>query len=233
LGKCNSCPSNWFVNNINLTFREDYENSEVRFFEVQTWPKFYAHVENLSIVNYTHHLRLGGLKAFMSLEGINRPKSVHFDGIVHWILRSPQNKTHSMEIATELVYHNGTAYKKVVQPFQLKIGPDDNDSFETAKEIHEGYYPKLYIGPEDGDKKDYYKIYAAQGQRIKITANATSITAPFFVLYLYDPEQNFVFASEREDHVQTIDFVVNSTGFWFIEIRIYASHGFYSIGVNQ
>lgn len=229
-----------FVNSANITFREDSENSEIRFFEVQAWPKFYSHAENLSIIDYAHHLPGSGLKAFMELTGVNRPKSVHFDGIVHWVLSSSKNETHSMEIATELVYYNGTVYKKIVQPFQLQIAPDDNDGFETAQEIREGYYPRLYIGPADvGDIRDYYKIYVAEGQRIKVDVNGTAWSwpilpnpSPNFNLYLYDPERNLVFASERENYFQSIDFVANTTGFWFIEVRVVGDYGFYSLTVS-
>lgn len=229
-----------FVNNVNITFREDYENSMIEFFEVQAWPEFYSRAENLSIVDYEHFLWKKGLKAFMELVGENRPKSVHFDGIVHWVLSSSKNETHSMEIALELVYYNGTTYKKVVQPFQLKIAPDNNDGFETAQEIREGYYPRLYIGPSDvGDIRDYYKIYVAEGQRIKVYVNGTAWSwpistnpSPYFGLYLYDPERNLVFASERENYFQSIDFVANTTGFWFFEVRIHGSYGFYSLGVS-
>lgn len=230
-----------FVNNVNITFREDYENSEIHFFEVQAWPMFYSHVENLSIIDYAHHLLGSDLKAFMELAGVNQPKSVHFDGIVHWILCNQKNKTRLMEIATELVYYNGTAYTKVVQTFQLKIAPDGNDSFDTAQEIREGYYTRLYIGPSDvGDIRDYYKIYVAKGQSIKVYVNGTAWSwsilhnpAPDFGLYLYDPERNLVVAKESRSYFEIIDVVANSTGFWFIEVRILENLGFYSLSVNQ
>lgn len=124
-----------FVNSVNITFSEDYGNSEIRFFEVQAWPKFYSHAENFSISDYAHHLWGSGLKAFMELTGVDHPKRVRFDGIVHWILRSPKDKTHLMEIATELVYYNGTAFKKIVQPFQLKIALGNNTVLKRLKKF--------------------------------------------------------------------------------------------------
>lgn len=219
-----------FISSINITFWEDYENSEVRFCEVQAWPKFYSHVENLSIVDYAHHLWGKGSKAFMELAGVNHPKSVYFHGTIHWILRSPQNKTHLMEIAVELVYFNGTAYRKIVHPFQLKIGPDDNDGFETAGEIAGTVY-SLYIGGYDTD--DYYKFYVQEGHKISIGVDMPRSPSPSVELLLYDPEQNY------KDHVRlnnppypSLNFTAGFSGYWYLRVRLVGDFGFYSLTVN-
>lgn len=220
-----------FVNYVNVTFEEDYESSEVNFFEAQVWPKFYSHVENLSIIGYRHNLLGRGLKAFMMLIGVNYPMSIHFDGIVHWILRSPQNKTHLIDITIELVYYDGTAYKRIVQPFQLKIGPDDNNDFQTATEIKDGKYTGLYLS--ELDNVDYYKIYVIQGQRVKVYVNGPWTPQPLFNFSVYDPEgkTTVVMATPREWHA--IDFISSSTGYWMIELRRMYAYGFYYIEVNE
>jgi len=227
-----------FVNSVSILLYEDYENSEINFFNVDTWPKFHAHVENLSIADYSHYQLGKGLKAFIKMTSVNRPKGAHFDGPLHWILRSPQDRSHSLEVAIEIVYYNGSAYSKVVQPFQLRIGPDDNNSFETAQEITEGYYPRFYIGarPDAGDFKDFFKIYVSQGQRIRVNVTGTDellIEVPVIHLYLYDHERNLVAAKERFDYFQTLDVAAYSSGFWFIEVRLDGGHGFYSLTISQ
>ena len=219
-----------FVNDVNITFWEGYEYSEVGFFEVHAWPKFYSHGENLSIVDYAHHLSGEGLKAFMELAGVNRPKSVHFSGIVHWILGSPIDQTHVMEAAVELVYFNGTVYKRLVQPYQLKVGPDDNNSFETADTIGQGADSWLYLGGYDVE--DYYKIHVEQGHVISINVSGTLLPKPAFYLDLYDPAGEWKAGSSRWDYSHTVTYVADSAGDWFIRTRVYENYGFYSLAVN-
>jgi len=220
-----------FISSVNITFWEDYENSEAEFFEVNAWPKFYSHVENLSIIDYAHHLWGKGLKAFMELAEVNRPKSVDFGGIVHWILGSPQNHTNQMEVDVELVYFNGTAYKKTVQPFLLEIGPDDNNSFETADEVTVEAYP-LYIGGYDTD--DYYKIYVNQGYAISVYVNITSALIPNIEIYLYDPEQNYKAHTSliAPPYYARLNFTADSSGYWFFRIRLLAGSGLYLLTIN-
>lgn len=252
-----------YIENVRLTFYDSYLNARINFFEEHQLLK----LQNLSIVN----LKDWASEAFIILNGVNRPGRVSLWAPVHWVFRSQNNQTHKLDVLSEVVYFNGTVHKNVVQPFEFKIAPDNNDSFETAQEIHDGHYPKLFIGPPDiGDVKDYYKIYATQGQRIGVYVNGlawsmpifngTSYLSPIFnvtdwswswlilgetwdpswpanplpnfSLYLYDPERNLV-AAKEENYIQDIDFVANSTGFWFIEVRIFENFGFYSLGVNQ
>jgi len=217
--------TNGYIKDVRLVFRENYENARINFFEDYQLMK----LENLSITGFKDWAR----EISINLTGVNRPSNVYFWAPVQWFLYSLENQTSRLDVFSEVVYFNGAVYKQVVQPFQLNIVPDNNDSFETAQEIHEGYYPRLYTS-QIGDEKDYYKIYATEGQRIKVIINATGRgpDSPLFGLYFYDPERNIVVANER-DFVHTIDFVANFTGFWFIEIRIYAGHGFYSLDVNQ
>lgn len=222
-----------FVKNVRLSFYEHYEDARIGIWIEN--PLF--HTKNLSIVESTS--KLTGKEAFVDLIGVNTPSSTDFWVPVRWMLRSPNNQTHQLDAISEVVYFNGTVYKKVVQPFQLKIVPDDNDSFETAEEIREGYYPKLFLGPPDGDIKDYYKINLSQGQRIEVYVNGTSWSwpistnpAPDFSLYLYDPERNLVVAKESRSYFEIIDDVANSAGFWFIEVRIFENLGFYSLTIS-
>jgi len=75
--------------------------------------------ENLSLTGYAGGHQ--GLRAYVSLKGVEQPKSAYFSAGTYWFLRTPHSQTHQLEVAYELTYYNGTAYKKVVQPFQLKL----------------------------------------------------------------------------------------------------------------
>jgi hypothetical protein len=57
------------------------------------------------------------------LTGISNSNMVGFKATGEWFLNdiSPDAKDHTLEIAFELAYYNGTAYKKFVQPFHLTI----------------------------------------------------------------------------------------------------------------
>ncbi len=224
-----------FVDNVNITFWEDYEDSEVWVPNAERETRFYEHLSNLSIVDWAQPFsrwwRLhDDVKAFIKADGVNQPSNVCFWSPAHWVLRSPRNQTHLMEVAVELVYFNGTAYKRIVQPYQLKIGPDDNNSFETADTIGQGVDSWLYLGGYDVE--DYYKIHVEQGYVISINVSGTFIPKPAFYLDLYDPEGEWKAGSSKWGYSHTITYVADSAGDWFIRTRVYENYGFYSLTVN-
>lgn len=216
-----------FIYSANITFWENYKSSFVNFFEDIAWPKYYAYVENLSIISRKDWLIEPGLKAFVELAGLNNPKSVSFSCFVDWVLRSPQNYTHQLEVRFELVYFNGTAYKRLTQPCMLKIGPDDNNSFEKAEEIAAGKTYRFYIGPND--KNDYYKVYLNEGCTANIEfLNWQTITVANCYLKLYSPDRKLS-ASTTYNYTHTITHQINYSGYWFIQVHWGAGFGFYTL----
>jgi hypothetical protein len=214
-----------FIHSANITFWEDYKNSFVNFFEDVAWPKQYAHVENLSIIRHKDWLIKPGLKAFVELAGLNNPKSVSFSCFVDWVLRSPQNYTHQLEVRFELVYFNGTAYNRLVQPFQLKIGPDDNNSFEKAEEIVAGKTYRFYIGPNDVD--DYYKVYLNEGSTVSIRLKGIAPPA-LCDLELYDNNGKLA-AYSNYDVSHNVTYTISSSGYWIIRVHQIENFGFYNL----
>jgi hypothetical protein len=225
-----------FVYSANVTFWEDHDNSYLYLF-----PMVSSGVQNLSVASYEYLLRSSGLKAFITLAAVNEPKIVYFADWVHWFFFSPYNYTHSMEVDVDLVYYNGSVFNRVVQPFFLKIGPDNNNDFQDATEITLGNYTRMYIGFNDA--VDYYKIQLDQGQRVSVYAYGTpkltvNDSEAVFNLYVYDPEQK-LFAEAIGPgpsgwyHTQELEFTSNSTGFWYIKIQdIPHSYGFYAMEVS-
>lgn len=107
-------------------------------------------------------------EAYFETGALNQLENASLSIFSWWAFFDTNDINHSVTLSFETIYFNGTFYEKVIQPIQLQITPDNNDSFETAQEIHEGAHPKLFIGPPDvGDVKDYYKITTSQGQRIR------------------------------------------------------------------
>ncbi|MDH5268227.1 MAG: hypothetical protein OEW62_11215 [Candidatus Bathyarchaeota archaeon] len=84
------------------------------------WVRLQLQLENLSLVDSADAARWR-TKAYIKLAGVNRTGSVHAGATAEWSLITPNTQSHQLEIAFEIVYYNGTAYNKVVQPFQLNI----------------------------------------------------------------------------------------------------------------
>lgn len=224
--------SEGFIALANITFWENYKESQVDFFEDTAWPKDYVSFKNLSITR--HYDSLGtygsGLKAFVELAGVNNPKSVSFGCFVNWVLRSPQNYTNNLRIIFELIHFNGTVYKRVIQPILLHVGPDDNNSFETADEIAVGETSRLYIGPNDVE--DYYKVYLSEGCNISIQLFKWSPGAVADVdLELYSPDGKLAARSTHE-FFHPIAYPINSSGYWFIRVRWREDFGSYTINIE-
>lgn len=220
--------SGGFINFANITFWGGYESSQVDLFGNDAWPKYFVSVENLSIIRHDDFLMGNGLKAFAELAGVNNPKSVSFGCFVNWVLRSPQNYTNQLEIRFELIYFNGTAYKRIVQPFILKTGLDDNNSFETATEIFVGKaYSRLYLGPNDVD--DYYRIYLTEGETISMQLSKWLPPAVANCnLELYNPDGKLATYSAH-NYTHTVTYSINLSGYWFIRVHWLDGFGFYTL----
>jgi hypothetical protein len=116
-----------FVEGCKVIFTGDFAQSEVDLFEIPAWPRFFSHAENLSIVDYAHHLLNDSYKGHVELKGIDHPRNAQFNGFIYWVIRAPENQTDLLNISIEIVYYDGQAYKKVIQPFMLKIESNSNN----------------------------------------------------------------------------------------------------------
>jgi hypothetical protein len=228
-----------FVHSVNITFNENYENSGVELFQIQHWSdpwSLFCHIANLSIVGYGDFTSLSlpmgtkGVKAFVAAESLNQSMSVHIDGIAGWFLMSPQWRTHYMQIMTEIIYYDGTAFRRVLQPFDLEIGPDDNNDWETAAEIHEGNYTGLYLC--ESDSVDFYKIQVSQGQRIRINVTGLDYPVLRFAVFLYDANEEPVLVSSEPDTHHEIEFTSGYTGYLYIKIQQVQFWGYYQVEVS-
>ena len=102
-----------YIESVHVVAHKD-QTSEVDWLETQ------FDFENLSLA-----ARADGYsrstQAYIKLAGVNHTGSVRAKAIVEWNLLTPNTQSHQLEIAFEITYYNGTAYNKVVQPFQLNI----------------------------------------------------------------------------------------------------------------
>jgi len=84
------------------------------------WKETAFHFENLSLVERVEGYK-SSTKAYVGLTGANHSDSVYFSSEISWDLLTPNNQSHQIRVAYELTYYSGTAYKKIIQPFELVI----------------------------------------------------------------------------------------------------------------
>jgi hypothetical protein len=100
-----------WISSVSLTLR-DSQPSKIHFREVD------IDIENLTLSDYAE----GYKKASVRLNSVNHPNKVHTLFLYFpWEILTSESESHQMEITCETTYYNGTAFNKVVQPFQLNI----------------------------------------------------------------------------------------------------------------
>lgn len=157
--------------------------------------------------------------------------------VVHWVLDTPNDVSHSLTITANLEYYEYTTGGQMIDKppittsVNLEIGPDDNDNFATADPIDTGVvYPNLYIGSNDGI--DYYKFHADAQFVIDVWAEAPSSDPhPNFYVDLYDPGENGKAGSGGYGRSHCFTFTADSTGDWFVKVRRHDNFGFYLLKV--
>lgn len=102
-----------YIESVHILAQKD-QTSQVDWLETQ------FDFENLSLAaradGYTWDTQ-----AYIKLADVNHTGSVYAKAIAEWSLITPNTQSHQMEVAFEITYYNGTAYNKIVQPFQLNI----------------------------------------------------------------------------------------------------------------
>ena len=223
--------SSGFIKNAYMVFEEDYGPS---IFDWSESNVNWAELQNLYMKEYADFGELdsaGSEKAFARMEAVDNPQSTSFHAVAHWALYSPKNYTHLMNATLELVYFNGTVYKKLVQLIELGTHPDSNNTPETAEKIQNGTYAGNCVGGYD--HHDYYSIYLTSNQKINVSVK-NMFGSTWYNLYVYDPSLNQKAFDETNNYDKTIDMTADSSGYWLIEIRsLYESSScmFYALEV--
>jgi len=108
---------NSFIESVHVVFRADSQPSKVDFLLT------HINFANLSLVDVTSGWTIEEKQkeAYVRLAGLNHPESVFLWATAIWSLQTQSDQTHQREMTYELTYFNGTTYKKIIQPFQLKV----------------------------------------------------------------------------------------------------------------
>ena len=233
--------SNGFVKGLRISFSENYNWSQVNILEEPDY-KYSIKSENLrtrNVVDYADEPGgTGGLgetsKGYVEAAGVNKPNHVYYRICVHWILRSPQNQSHQMQVTLQLTYNNGTALKEAVLPVVLKLALDAGDTFETAKEIGFGNYTGwTHITT---DPEDFYKVWMDEGKTVRIQLSPKIRSGYIFDLHLYNPSGEIVASScsKIQDNTEEITYAINQSGWWYIRVvNAYAAYGLYTLSIQE
>jgi len=157
--------------------------------------------------------------------------------VFHWVL-DDELEGHSLTITAREQYYKcdrttgQITHKEITTSVNIGIHPDDNNSFETADTVDYGSYgidPMLWLGGYDLD--DYYYIWAWEGSSTVIEMFPPDAD---FDLFLYDCLLNNVTSSEnRGDAMESIGFVANYSGVYYIKVHRIAGFGFYNMTISH
>lgn len=223
--------SHGFVKNVQFNFTEEYHASTAYFHSKMDLSNL--RIDRI-IPNTNFHELTGNTKAFLSAVGVGEPKQVLLaNATAEYMFHSSYNYTHQIEITSEVVYFNGTVFKKIVQPVQFVFGPDDNNSFEMAEEIRFGTHKAYLDGLVGGDPVDYYKIWLEQGQKVKVSLGEyLGVEREARVL---NPEGQLIayLSLYRESNNREAIINVESTGWWYIQVNSTGGAGPYALEVSK
>lgn len=229
--------ANGFVQHIQINFSEKYPISFafIHYDDGYSVPPNGTHdvLCDLTVdkmLDAEDHLLSNDTKASLNVLRIGEPRYVFMaNWSVMYLLRSPYNFTHQIEISSEVIYFNGTAYKRLVQPVQFILGPDNNNSFEDAEKIgfgtHEAY---LHVESDvEGDPVDYYKIWLEQGQNVEFAlAYPEPLEQPAIGIEMrvYNPEEQIVACLlYQKNGTRRLTINVDMEGWWYVrtDLKIY------------
>jgi hypothetical protein len=192
-----------------------------------------ANWKNLTMSGHSEGIGGSTEKAFISLDGVDDPKEVSSSIWFMWSV-GPRNQTEQLDLNVEVTYFNGTEHKKVIQPFQIKLVADDNNSFETAREIPANRTIQDFIGFYD--REDFFKVQLMKGEILNVTVdNAHGLLArENLSLYSSEDTNNALKTDNSYDHDYplSVQYTANSIGYWYIEVKYYAGSDIYSVTVT-
>jgi len=225
------------VENINATFRDDCLASYVRFFGLSdgSGEEMEANWKNLTLRAYNDFGRGSKVKAFISLDGLNDPKEVTSYLWLQWSVDSPRNQTEQLTLDVEVTYFNGTDHKKMIQPFQITLVADDNNSFETAHEIPVNRTIQDFIGFYD--REDFFRVQLTKGEILNVTVDNAhgNLASENLSLSSSEDTRNALVAVNAYDYDYplSIQCAAKSIGYWYIEVEyIGGGSDIYSVTVT-
>jgi len=221
-----------YVENVNTTLKDDCIASRVEIDPILH--NVSESIKNLTVHNDDTFLSLGTLRGYLSLDGVNNPKSVFSSLWFIWEVGSTRNQPEQLTLDIELTYFNGTIFKKMIQPFQITLQQNDYTSFETAREIQANQTIRGVINPVHND---FFKVKVDNGSTLNVTVdNAQDMHSALEILSLYSPNDlNHTLTTDsslNHDYPLSVQYTADSTGYLYITIDWWAGSDIYLLTVS-
>ncbi len=105
--------SSGFTEYVHVVARKDQES-------LIDWLENDFCFDNLSMIALTDAYRWD-TEAYFKLADVNHTQDIYAETTALWELLTLNTQSYQLEITYEITYYNGTAYNRVVQPFQLNL----------------------------------------------------------------------------------------------------------------
>jgi hypothetical protein len=172
--------------------------------------------------------------AYLRVETISCPCSV--SSHVFWGF-TDGDEAHEIEITFEILHFNGSAYRQVILPMQLRMWPDAGSDFESAKQISFGSYTGWFgtssSPPWDNDLEDYYKLWIEENTTIHV--QMTHQINRDFDLYLYGPNEELLASSCRPppNTTEALAETIQISGWYYLQVRAVLGIDTYKLGTTS
>lgn len=212
-----------FVQNVTVAILSNSSTSYVDIYEIYpTNPSEFVSWENLNLTRYGQGLGFNGNaeKAFVEFMGDSSSHETSISVRPFCWLEGTPNETQQVIVSFETTYFNGTNYKKVVQPFSLKLFTEYEGTFATAREVMANQTVTAFIV---GDRSsDFFEVYLEQGETFNATVFPGSQNWGIILRLYSSADENNPLTSSPEIQgnslaPESISYSIKSTGWYYIK----------------
>lgn len=211
-----------YVHSINITAQDSTPNSLIRLIAADS----HIVVEGLSVFS-TDEI------SFISLYGVNLERWATLRIVSRWTMNGPDNQTEQATVNVEVIYFNGTTYKKTTCPLSLKATGCINTNIENAEEIKVGQTITKRALAWKSRPEEFYKVHLDKNEFVNITMFPPQDA--LFDLYVYNSSDliNPNFSSKNpHDLTENIIFSAYETSWYFIKVTADFRFGIYILIVD-
>lgn len=211
-----------FVDSINVSYYDSFSPSLI-------WTDSVQFSGDLTKTDLADRIS-GWAKGFVSFQGVGHPQTVYLDVRPLWLLESPNNQTQQLTVDVEVTYFNGTVYKKITQPFEVRLVSDDDNSFEKAAELQLNQTLVDCLGGDD--KQDFFRFYLEPNDIVTVIMRPP--VGQDFDLCFYGSDYNTPLrcSMTRGDATESIDYIPYTSGWYFIEVERNGGDGIYLLNAT-
>lgn len=197
----------------------------------------YLELSSLSLAKWGTNS--SGTRALLEMSGTPSSSTVYCCWTYLWGLVTPFNETHETLLVSETTFFNGTVYKKLVQPFQIRFYHDHDDSFEQAEEIGLGTRRDYVCGEgiilEGDDPCDFFKIWLEAGQAVTVALGKPEGGKNSWwgiQMYVYGPDRQLENFVQDENSTTPLTLKPTEAGWWYIEVTGHGGQHVYLLTIT-